>query len=239
MKEFEILVTHWKGAPERKDYLDNLFSLSKHTPQYFTDFDKRDFNDKSIREKYSCFADQLSLAVICNFLNHLKCYKYIKENLEVGLIIEDDMVIPYPYNDERHPGVVQNPDAVDFDLKLETHINYFKDNVYDLAWMGGPKWPPTNWGHVPTMVWWDPESCYYDISDTKGTDCYFVSNKAARALIDFFEPLASGYFDKAMDWELKVPIKKYNMKVFHTFPMDFMTQGSKVGMYESAAGRGK
>ena len=48
MKEFEILVTHWKGAPERKDYLDNLFSLSKHTPQYFTDFDNNAIFYKNI-----------------------------------------------------------------------------------------------------------------------------------------------------------------------------------------------
>lgn len=214
MNNFKILVAHWAKNKDRFDYLSDLFSSCPHELLFFSKYDRENLSVEEKNLLSDKMTEKVTISEACNYLNHLSCMKYINENLEYGLILEDDMICN---NDEN---LLNN---------LNKIKDYFYTNNYDLGFCGGSTLYPSFYG-----VQEQDSKYFYDIQDTRCVDAYFVSKNGAKIILD---DLMNNKINQALDWALKSTIVNKNLKVFHTYPMDFMIQGSLFGYYKSTAQR--
>lgn len=224
-----FIIIHWKELKERKEYLEII--LSNHSVKWIDYYDRKnisEYNIESIYKKnvklwfsrisdiYPFRYDYINLkdSEICNSLSHIDAIKHISENLEYGIIIEDDVIFRDDFEKQIEENFKNTPD--DYDL-------IFMGNSYSLKMLDNVGKYPAESKHIIGNI-------YEKISHpkTRCVDGYVIKKEAATKIYNYLKEIVLPF-----DHELNCIIKELDLKVYWWDP-GIVDQGSKNGRYRSS-----
>ncbi len=218
--QIKIFVMHYKKLTNRKCNLTKMLCDIGLNAEWIEVFDAEELTQNDISHYYKNSNEVWNEKVhwVCNSpfrkikmselslsIKHILAYeKIIKENYDIALILEDDIVFESNFKLLFDSYFINTPDDLDFafigngcglkieELKDKQHL-YIKDNPA-----------------------------------TKCTDSYLITNSAAKKIMSDLIPITV-----PIDFELNFSIKKHRLKTYWLEP-PLISQGSQTGLYRSA-----
>lgn len=210
----KVFIVHYNKLIDRKKHI--LEQLKKHniTDYEFIEIDR----DELYKQNVSMFKANYSNSQIAISLSHFYAYTQICNNLDNGLIFEDDVILSDKFTDIFNIYMTQLPRDYDMlflgdgcNLHIERHKLIPNKYIYEKCLH------PTTWG-----------------GDGAGrcVDSYLVSKKCAIKLCEYIDNLPYK-IESPIDFWLNNAARDNNFKVYWAEPT-IVTQGTQNGLFQSS-----
>lgn len=228
-----IYIIHWKELIDRKNYLSE--KLKDYNVNWIDFFDRNTITENQINSIYkkdqntwkkrviNLYNDppiyrDLKISEICNSLSHIYALDHmIENNIEYGLILEDDVILKNNFFEDFDKYYNQTPN--DFDMIfLGTS---FSTSILDSVGFDNDK-PPIIINN-DTLVYEK-----FRNPKTRTVDAYILKKSTCEKLKNIINEISLPY-----DFDLAFFIKELNLKVYWWEP-GLIYQGSQNGQYRSS-----
>lgn len=204
--KFKIFIVHYKPLKDRKEYIDSFLSKTNLPFEYSTEVTRDNINHSYFSTNYSDIERKNAHTttpvtpgdynptkpIMANTLEHLVIYKkIIKENLDFGLVLEDDAVF-----------------VDDFESKLEEIVNNLPKEWDTIFATNGCENRPD----IKNSDDFIEEGLFYESLEKKSWTggAYFIKKDTAKLFLDNIRPIVyppdfeltylQNYLDKKVYW---------------------------------------
>lgn len=238
MKTF---ILHYTPLVERKEHMNKLIEKHNLDASYILNFDKEDMTDydkeiydfKSIWQNRTLYLSNASL-----ISKHIESYKRIvDENLEYGLILEDDVVLNDDFSEKIEDYYKQLPEDWDILFVGDGYRGGLHVPKKVMEELGGNVFLKNNNGtslKIREQTGWPVCA-----GSTRCSDTYLINRKTATNILNYVNKIREtkkNKINQPSDLWMNRLFKNLNLKVYWGEPT-ISTQGTENGLFKSAHGK--
>lgn len=208
----KVFVLHYTPLVERKKHIENEMRRENMQFEFILDYDREQLTDADT----SRFTDKVSLSEQSLVLKHLHALrKIVDANYEYALVLEDDINLDRGFKE-----------------KLEFYQGLLPED-WDMVFIGnGCNLHIPEKDIIPGKFIYKKGHAFPGA--TRCTDSMLISNKCARAILEYIDSRQPEYkIEYAADWLLNNVLRSLNANVYWTEPT-IVTQGSQNGLFETS-----
>lgn len=235
MKTF---ILHYTPLTERKTHMDNIIKDHKLDSSYVLNYDKEDMTDldKEIFDFNRVWQNRtLYLSNASLICKHLEAYKRIvDENLDYGLILEDDVVLKDDFTDKIEDYYKQLPENWDILFVGDGFKGGLRVPQRVIDELGGNVFLKDNNGTSAKMR--SETGWPVCAGSTRCSDSYLIKKETAQRILNYVNNIRTTKRHKIThpsDLWMNGLFKNLNFKVYWAEPT-LSTQGTENGLFKSA-----
>ena len=238
MKTF---ILHYTPLVERKEHMNKLIEKHNLDASYILNFDKEDMTDydkeiydfKSIWQNRTLYLSNASL-----ISKHIESYKRIvDENLEYGLILEDDVVLNDDFSEKIEDYYKQLPEDWDILFVGDGYRGGLHVPKKVMEELGGNVFLKSNNG--TSLKLREQTGWPVCAGSTRCSDTYLINRKTATNILNYVNKIREtkkNKINQPSDLWMNRLFKSLMLKVYWGEPT-ISTQGTENGLFKSAHGK--